>query len=62
MLSHVRNSEIMILIVTHENMQNMFPIGSKILFNGYLINSHILQYKLLNISAILFDGYLIEIS
>jgi hypothetical protein len=42
-------------------MQNMFPIGSKILFDGYLINSHVRQLKTLNMSNILFDGYLIEI-
>lgn len=48
------------LKVNQESMQAMFLIGLKTLFDGYLIETGYSITKLLIISELVFDGYLIK--
>jgi hypothetical protein len=49
-----------ILIINQENMSDMFPIGFKNLFDGYLTIEQFLNQLSLIIKHFLFDGYLIK--
>lgn len=46
--------------VNHENTEPMYHFGHNFLFDGYLINHTINQFKILIFSGLLFDAYLTD--